>query len=352
MMKLLYAFGLTFTFYASLGQRKADQQKIASFKNDLLDKVEMYKPDTLVTGSLMLVREKYPNVRLIKTITRGNEIVLYEYYYNGTTKIESTSTYDRSGNPRGIVKTYSNEGVLAYAQDYDNGKWIVYDKKAYPFYEQQHTMKVKADSLISKMYGHKFWLNNTIWNVSGSYIYNETESGYWTSNLKSRPTKFLFRYDVKLDKEHRYNERIEFELTDGGVFIPNEYEEIYGFEDMPLSRRREFRLTYAQAIAQARQLGLQENDSSKATGTLRWENFRKPALINGCFRFYVTIKTKTIENIVPNGRSSRTTKYEVYSFNPWTGSFVEKKKNEVDIFLGRNEWQQHRSDPGRGLDGN
>jgi hypothetical protein len=201
-----------------------------------------------------------------------------------------------------------------------------YNKKEYPFYDLQNKMKIMADSLISKMYGQSFQKNNTVWSVGGSYIYNETESGNWTDKFKKKPTKFLFRYDVKLDNNNRYDDLIEFELDAKGNFIPNPYEAIFGFEYVPDNLKGGFKLTLEDAIKQAKQLGLAENDTTKAVGILRWENFKKPELINGQFRFYVTIRIKTIENIVPNGRSSRTTKYEVYSFNPWTGEFIEKKK--------------------------
>jgi hypothetical protein len=179
-------------------------------------------------------------------------------------------------------------------------------------------MKLLADSLVSKMYGKSFLKNNTVWNKSGSCIYTENE-------FKKEPT-FLFRYDVKLDKSHKYEELIEFELDSKGNFIPDVYEEIYGFENVPDNLKGCFRLTLKEAINKAKQLGLKEDKKTKASGVLWWENFKKPELINGQFRFYVTIKTKTIEKIIPKGRSSITTKFEVYSFNPWTGDFIEKKK--------------------------
>ena len=286
----------------------------------------MYQPDTLRLDSLTLIREKYPNVRVIKTFQKNKNIVFYDYYYNGKTQLESTFTYDTLERPIGITKQFAEKGVLEYTQDYENGKWIVYDKKNFPFYDLQNKMKIKADSLVSKMYGHSFLANNTIWSVSGSAIYNDKESGDWTDKFKRKPTKFLFRYDVKLDNENRYDDLIEFELDDNGKFLPNEYEEVFGFENVPEKWKGSFRLKYYDALLKAKSLGMTENDTTKSVGLLRWENFKKPNIINGQFRFYITIRTKTIENLVPNGRSSRTTKYEVYSFNPWTGEFIEKKK--------------------------
>ncbi len=251
---------------------------------------------------------------------------MYDYYYNGTTQIKKTSIYDTLEKQIGITELYNEKGVLEYSQDNNKGDWNVYNKKEYPFYDLQNKMKVIADSLVSKMYGYSFLKNNTVWSVGGSYIYNETESGNWVDKFKKKPTKFLFRYDVNIDKSNRYNDLIEFELDANGNFIPNEYEEIFGFENVPDSLKGGFKLTFEEAMNQSKQLGLTENDTTKAVGVLRWENLKKPALINGQFRFYIIIKTETVENVAQNGRSSRITKYEVYSFNPWIGKFVEKKK--------------------------
>lgn len=312
-------------------QTITDNQKIADFKNDFMDKVEMYKPDTLRSDTLTFVREKYPNVRLVKTFTKNRNVVVNDYYYNGTTQLQSTLTYDTLGKPTSVAKQYTKKGVLEYTQDYDKGEWIVFNKKEYPFYDLQKKMKVMADSLVSKMYGHAFLINNTIWSINSSAIYNEDESGNWTDKFEAKPTKFLFRYDVKLDKDNKYDDLIEFELDANGNFIPNQYEEIFGFENVPEHLKGGFKLTYEEAIKQAKQLGLTENNHTKTIGFLRWENFKKTELINGQFRFYVASKTKTIENIVPNGRSNRITKYEVYSFDPWTGKFIEKK-NMKSVF--------------------
>lgn len=310
----------------AFGQTKTDNQIISDFKSDFLDKVEMYKPDTLLIDTLTLVREKYPSVRVIKTFTKDRNIVYYEYFFNGTTQLESIFTYDTLERPIGIAKHYTEKGTLGYIQDYDKGEWIVYDKKRFPFYELKNYMKSKADSFISKMYGNSFLINNTIWSVSGSAIYNDNESGNWTDKFKNKPIKFLFRYDVKLDEEHRFDELIEFELDENGNFISNDFEKIYGFEEVPNNLKGGFRLTSEDALKKSEELGLFETDSTKAIGILFWENFKKAELINGQFRYYVVIQTKIIDNIIQDGRSSSIKKYDVYSFNPWTGEFIEKKK--------------------------
>ena len=59
---------------------------------------------------------------------------------------------------------------------------------------------------------------------------------------------------------------------------------------------------------------------------MKWENFKKPTLYNKRFRFYVPIKTGTVADLHPKGRSSVTDRFDVYVFDHWTGSFIGKKK--------------------------
>ena len=69
-MNKLLTIVLLINVAIAYGQTSSDKQKIADFRNDFLDKVEMYRPDTLIIDTLTFVREKYPNVRLVKTFTK------------------------------------------------------------------------------------------------------------------------------------------------------------------------------------------------------------------------------------------------------------------------------------------
>lgn len=325
-MKLLFSLLLLGNALFCLGQFPSTHPTIVAFRNDLLTEVPLYKPDTLTIDSLLLIREKYPAVRLIKTFTKNKNVVYYDYYYNGTTLLENACTYDTLETLIGLSQQYNEKGVLEYTLDYDKGGWVVHNKKDFPFLALQNNMQLKADSLVSKIYSRNFLKKHTAWNVGSSSMYNDNESGNWTDKFKDKPTKFLFRYDIILDDEHKYNHLIEFELNENGAYTPDEDEYLHGFENVPDSLKGGFKLTYKGAIAKAKNLGLTENDSRKAVGMLHWESHEHA---NGHFRFDVMIRTKTVKTIVTEGRSSQTVKYIIYSFNPWTGDFIEKKSSKA-----------------------
>jgi hypothetical protein len=149
---------------------------------------------------------------------------------------------------------------------------------------------------------------------------------------KFKPTSFLFRYDVRLDSDHIYNDAIEFELDSTGEFIPNKYEEVYGFEKLPMSQKKGINLTYKKAILIAKKEGLSESDSVKAEGYLQWVCAKSSEIFNGHFEFYVLLKTSTRTMQGPVGQSNTVTKYDVYSFNPWTSAFIGRKKMKTINF--------------------
>jgi hypothetical protein len=187
-------------------------------------------------------------------------------------------------------------------------------------------MKLKGDSLITAIYGEKFFNNSVTWSKDGSYIYSGAEAGNWTDKLSSLPDKFLLRYDVKLDNI-TYNSLIEFYLDGQGNFIPNKYEPTYGFEKVDDKIEKIFKLKIADAMAKARELGLVESTESPSKSFLKWENFKLDQLYCGQFKFYIIQKTNSEK--APNSTEENyvvTNYFEIYSFSPWTGEFIEKKK--------------------------
>jgi len=326
---------LSFVSALCLGQTQVELKKIAKFKKNFLKKAKLEQPDTLKLGNLIIVRKKYPEYREIKTFDKNKYFVIGEQFYDKTTQLKCVTKYDIIGRPISIANHYTRNGELQYIQNYDKGEWIVYDKASHPYYDLQSTIKAKADSLISIMYGNDFLHNHSLWVIGGSYISNDKERRTrWTEMLKEKPTKFSFCYKVKLDSQDNYNSYIYFDLDNNGNFLPNLQGGGFffsgsGFENVPDSIKGSLKLHYNEALIEAKKLGLVETDSTKAFGQLYWEDFRKSSIYNGQFRFYIGIKTKTIESLNPNGRSSKTTKYDVYSFSPWTGNFIEIKKMKV-----------------------
>ena len=227
------------------------------------------KPSLIKTDSSTIESQVYPGGRQVKEIVANRDVVYYRFYRNNTSQVTSTATYNKAGQTIGVSKEYAADGQLLYSIDHDYGSWSVVNKGTYPFYNLQQQMKHKADELIAAMYGQAFLKNHVIWNVRGSYIYNQTESGDWTDSFSSKPTKFLFRYDVKLDKAHIYKELIQFELDQTGKFIPNEFEAISGFEKLLQAPAKGFGLSYKAAIETAKQKSGIRNQ--QLHGFLKWD---------------------------------------------------------------------------------
>lgn len=285
--------------------------------------------DTEVKTDSSVISTKY--FKYLNSIRVFNELkdkskTYYTDYFFDTKKVHEEAIFNEDNDYIGISRIYTADGKLIAETNHDLGVWTVNIKDAFPFYELLKKMKLKGDSLIKSVYGQEFFNKYVTWNMGGSAIYNKTESGNWNDKFNNKPIEFLFRYNIRFDNAHVYRGMIEFELDSIGNFIPNESEDIYGFEKLPANLNREFRLNFTNVIEKAKEKGLVESDSIKAVAFLKWEGLRKPELYNGHFRFFVIIKTNTIKKIVVDGRSSVTEKFDVYSFDPWTGDFIEKKK--------------------------
>lgn len=325
---LLLSFASTVCF----GQTKVEIKKIAKFKKDYLKNAKIEQPDTLKLENLIIVRKKYPDYRQIKTFDKNKDFVTGEQFYDKTTQLKRIEKYDTIGGRIGIAENYTRNGELQYIQNYDKGEWIVYDKKSHPFYDLLNKIKAKADSLIIRMYGDNFLNNHSLWIIDGSYILKEKRQRIrWTEFINEEPTKFSFCYKVRLDSQKIYESYIYFDLDNFGNFLPNMsgggfFFRGSGFENVPDSLKGSLMLNYSKALLQAKTLGLKETDSTKAYGRLFWEDFRKSNIYNGQFRFYIINETSENVQSFSNGRFLRTTKYDAYSFNPWTSEFVEIKK--------------------------
>ena len=301
--------------------------------------VEAQKPHVIHTDSSRIESRLYPGGREVKEIIAAKDLVYYRFYRNNQARATTISTYTKTGRVFGVTKEYSDQGKLLYSIDHDRGKWIIASALVDPFYALRQRMKIIADRLIATMYGQDFLLHNTVWNVRESSMYSSIAGGNWTDFFEEVPVRFLFRYDVKLDREHVYPELIEFELDIQGNFITNDSEEVYGFEKFSGFPMNRFSLVYRTALETVRKnSGVRD---SLLTGLLKWEKVKSPflhtgGLYTGQFRFYVSVETGTRKDLHPKGRSRVTVYYDVYSFNPWTGAFLGKQPMETV-----NEWEEN-----------
>jgi hypothetical protein len=317
---------------SGMAQSPSETAAIQAFKTDLMKGAVLSKSDTLLTSDSILTRTRGQEFRTITSRSRKGGREHFECYFNDTEILESELYLGSSRLISGIFNQYDKDGSMIYSADFDKGIWTVYKEREYPFLGMVNALKSKADSLLTKIYGKPFLARNAIWSIQSSYVRSKHGSGYWADMGKFKPTSFLFRYDVRLDSDHIYNDAIEFELNSTGEFIPDKYEETYGFEKLPGSQKNGMTLTYEKAIRLAKREGLSESDSVKAEGYLQWVCSKSSELFNGHFEFYVLFKTSTRTKEGPKGQSNTVTKYDVYSFNPWTSAFNGKKKMKTINF--------------------
>ena len=264
--------------------------------------------------------------RIWEETFKDKDSVFYSVrFINDTTQLNTEGWKNKEGKYLGIWKEFNEDGKLMYERDHDNAMCKI-NKSLYSYHDMLEEMKRKADSLIITAYSKEFFENNVRFNFS-CYAYDEDGYvGTWIEPMKRKPTKFLFRYQVRLRTSDWYDEMIGIELDEKGKYIPNKgFWNNYGFEKLE-GQKRTFEIDKIKAIESAKEHGLVNFKANEVDEFLTWERFKKAEFYNGQFRYYITELVDKIEYKEGENRKGIVFKFNVYSFNPWTGEFIEKKK--------------------------
>jgi hypothetical protein len=254
-------------------------------------------------------------------------------YIDDTTKLKTEGWKTKSGKYLGTWKEFNRQGELLYTWNHETGICNV-NKSLYPYHYLLERMKLKADSLIISAYSKEFFDNHVQFENDGSSYDKDGYVGSWTEPFKRKPTEFLFRYSVKLNSSDWYSEMIGINLDSLGNYIPSidDLWNRYGFEDVK-GDKRTFNIDIHKATKLAKTHGLVVTDTNEVAEFLTWENFQKQIYYNGQFRYYITELTSKTEYKESKDRHGTIFRFNVYSFDPWTGEFIENKKMK-----SRREW--------------
>ena len=292
--------------------------------------VDSFSQDKIIihTDSSRIEIDTFRNKRIVEEYIKNKNLVKWTFF-NEKNIIETKGQCDTLERYIGLWYEYDETGGLIRTEDYDNRTWTVHNKKLYTYKSYLDQIKSKADKIVIDAYGIDFFNKHTKWDFGQCAIYFKGGGGgNWTDPVNEKPISFLIRYDIVTDNGKLYDDMIEFQLNSKGeLFFPFELpDDVKGFEK--ISSKSSFKLTEFEAIQKAKNLGLTETDTTKAEAFLFWDFFKNKKLtqFNGQYKFYVIIKSNSIKDIRPQGRSTVIDKFDVYVFNPWTGDFLEKKK--------------------------
>lgn len=250
------------------------------------------------------------------------------HFIKDTMRLNTKGWSKRDHRRIGIWKEFDFEGNLLFTRDYDNAICEV-NKSLFPYHNLLEQMKKKADELIIKTYSKEFFKNHVRFDFNCNAYDEDGYVGDWTEPMKRKPTKFVFRYQVKINTSKWYNEMISITLDNNGEYVFNKsYVNNYGFEKVD-ENNKTFQIDKNKAIAIAKTKGLKTDNLDKIAEFLKWEKLDDNKFYSGKFKYYITEFTNEIKELKPDARSKITYKYNVYSFNPWNGKFIEKKKMKV-----------------------
>jgi len=284
-----------------------------------------------------------------ETYKRCDSIWWNVTFIDDTTKLVIEGWRLKNGSRLGIWKEFDIKGNLLYTIDYENQTSEV-NPKFFPYHYVLEKAKLKADSMICETYSREFLEKHMKFNFhcyayskykkrsknKGIWEWEEESVGSWTEPMTKKPNLFILEYEVRLNPKDSKFVLIRLKLDENGNFVPtgDDYFNNYGFEQLTTEDRC-FLLNEEKAMEVVKQNGLVVTDSSKIYSFLFWENFKKKQFYDGQFRYYIIEFVKQIEYKASEERKGIVNKYIVYSFNPWTAEFIEKKKMRT-----KHEWEK------------
>jgi hypothetical protein len=306
-----------------------------------------------VTSAIGQLRQNISTDSSDIEIIRNSEYHIYEETYKNkdsvwysvhfikdTTRLNTEGWKRKNGNRLGIWNEYNYDGQWLFRWDFDKGFCEV-NKDYFPYHDILQRMKIKADSLIIATYSKQFFDEHVKFEYDCSAykhyktkfggikdsIWTHAYLGSWTEPLIAKPNSFKFRYQIRLKDTDEKSIELGMDLDSLGNYVPTSDDiwNNYGFEKV-LSEKKTFKIDIEKATKMAMQYGLTVSDTSEINKFLIWENFKKQTFYNGQFRYYITVLTSKTEYKTGKDRQGIVYRYNVFSFNPWTGEFMEKKK--------------------------
>lgn len=284
--------------------------------------------------------------RVYKEIYKYKDSIWYSVsYIDDTTQINTEGWLRKPWKYTGIWKEYAKNGEWMYTKDYDKGTYEV-NPELYPYSDLLEKMKLKADSLVINTYSKDFYDKYVRFEFE-SYAYyahwitigDETfitkdYLGSLTEPLKGKPNSYKFRYEVRLAPNDKKSIEIGIDLDSLGNYEPSkdDFWNNYGFEEV-IGDKKTFLLDTLVAKQIAIKNGLKVCDTCIISEFLTWENYKNRTFYNGKFCYYIIEQTSKTEYKEGKDRQGIIYRFNVYSFNPWTGEFIEKKKMK-----SRSEW--------------
>ncbi len=278
--------------------------------------------------------------RVYEETFKNKDLIWYSVrYINDTNQINTEGWETKKRIRLGTWNEYSIEGELLYTLNYDSGTSYI-NKEFYPDHGILEKMKQIADSMIINEYSKNFFDNYVRFSFTCNAYDKEGYVGSWEEPLKRNPESFVLRYDVRIDSSEWQKYMIGIELDKNGKYRQsNDIWNNCGFENVQTPQKT-FLLNRTKALEIAIENGLQASDTVEILTFLKWESFKKGSYYNGEFKYYIAELKDIIKNINPNGRSRVEYKYKVYTFNPWSGEFINVKKmkqvQEWEKFSGSN----------------
>jgi hypothetical protein len=268
------------------------------------------------TDSSVITTNTYEDENSIREFNELDSVVrtYYKEYYFDTHKIKEEGVFE-DHYCVGLWKYYDKNGKLYKEIDFETGNKKLYNNRKEPFDNLFLEARHKGDSIVTAFFGANFFNTQIQWDPNRSYFYSDNDSGVWFDIPREKPNRFLLRYFLRLDSEHKYS-TIEFEMDRKGRIIS-------GSETIGLKKCNgncEFKIDYFKALGLAKQYGLKLTNK-KHYAYLSWA--KSKGATEDFFGDYELVVAEFV-NSEKQGENRIVDNFDAVVIDPWTGFFLRK----------------------------
>ncbi len=245
-------------------------------------------------------------------------------YIQDTNRLYTQGWHDKSGKKYyDVWDEFDFDGTWIYSYDYENDVITRNIEKFKYFYlienGQQH-----AENWIIKAYGKQFFddyirFDNNVW-----AYYNSEYVGRFDEPMSKRPNRLNYRYSIHMGSLIAYN-MIEVEIDTIGNLL--RYGEIIDIKE-PNNQEKKFVINSNKAMDTLLAYGyLAESDSvfCENVGWMTRHFFDLSEYSLDSFYYYLIRPIGSYVETYSRGERFTYFLYKVYIFNPWDGTFLEKR---------------------------
>lgn len=305
--------------------------------------VAQYSRINFKTDSTSVELVKNSEYKIWEETYNSKDSIFYSVrYIKDTTQINIEGWHRKNGQYIGKWSEYKIDGTWLYTIDYDTHTWT-YNKSEFKYQSLKDKAKIKADSILMRIFGEEFFKANIVFNFDGHTYFGKMEMydtdpswsqekylGSWIEPAQQKPNSFVIAYDIKLSNKEFYNDILYVDIDSVG----NLRDKSLILEKIQNAKKKKFTITKEKAIQICNQNTLKKSDNEYKT--FFKFGYQENTPYSRMFYYEVVQQYDEIKDESCKNQCVMVKFFNIWRFNPYTSKLLFKKpmKKEFQLHNG------------------